>query len=115
MEAAFAIPTPSKFMLGSRAQAYESAFIRIVGKDCDIAVSAGLPHLKWNYVHLRTNRYLNNLIEQDHRAIKRRYASMGGFKSFQSATITLAGIELAHRIRKRQFALGRVDIGTSDR
>jgi transposase-like protein len=50
---------------------------------------------------------LNNLIEQDHRAIKRRCASMTGFKSFRSAAITLAGIELAHRIRKRQFALGR--------
>jgi transposase-like protein len=32
---------------------------------------------------------------------------MGGFKSFSSAAITLAGIELAHRIRKRQFSLGR--------
>jgi len=32
---------------------------------------------------------------------------MGGFKSFGSATITLAGIELAHRIRKRQFSFGR--------
>jgi transposase-like protein len=41
------------------------------------------------------------------RAIKRRCASMGGFKSFRSAAITLAGIELTHRIRKRQFALGR--------
>jgi transposase-like protein len=36
-----------------------------------------------------------------------RCASMGGFKSFTSAAITLAGIELAHRIRKRQFSLGR--------
>jgi hypothetical protein len=32
---------------------------------------------------------------------------MGGFKCFGSAVITLAGIELAHRIRKRQFSLGR--------
>src|ERR1700684_4131090 len=45
--------------------------------------------------------------QQDHRAIKRRCASMGGFKSFGRAAITLAGIELAHRIRKRQFSLGR--------
>jgi transposase-like protein len=48
-------------------------------------------------------------IEQDHRAIKRRCAAMGGggFKSFGSAAITLAGIELAHRIRKRQFSFER--------
>ena len=62
---------------------------------------------RWKYVQVRCGQYLNNLIEQDHRAIKRRCASMGGFKSFGSATITLAGIELAHRIRKRQFSLGR--------
>jgi transposase-like protein len=62
---------------------------------------------KWKYVLVRSSQYLNNLIEQDHRAIKRRCASMGGFKSFRSAAITLSGIELAHRIRKRQFSLGR--------
>jgi transposase-like protein len=42
-------------------------------------------------------RISNNLIEQDHRAIKRRCASMAGLKSFDNAAITLAGIELAHR------------------
>ncbi len=41
-----------------------------------------------------------------HRAIKRRCASMLGFKSFGNAAITLAGIELAHRIHKRQFSFG---------
>jgi transposase-like protein len=56
---------------------------------------------------VRTNKYLNNLIEQDHRAIKRRCASMAGFKSFKNAAITIAGIELAHRIRKGQFSFGR--------
>lgn len=44
--------------------------------------------------------------EQDHRAIKRRCASMMGFKSFVNASITISGIELAHRIHKRQFSLG---------
>ena len=64
---------------------------------------------KWTYVEVRSNQYLNNIVEQDHRAIKRRCAAMGGggFKSFGSAAITLAGIELAHRIRKRQFSFGR--------
>src|SRR5882672_10363512 len=62
---------------------------------------------KWKYVQVRSSQYLNNLIEQDHRAIKRRCASMGGFKSFGSAATTLAGIELTHRIRKRQFSFGR--------
>jgi putative transposase len=43
---------------------------------------------------------LNNLIEQDHRAIKRRCASMAGFKSFANAAITIAAIALTNRIRK---------------
>ena len=61
----------------------------------------------WRNVKVRTNKYLNNLIEQDYRAIKRRCASMAGFKSFANAAITLAGIELAHRIRKGPFSLRR--------
>ena len=50
-------------------------------------------HPCWRNVTGRTNRYLNSLIEQDHRAIKRRCASMAGFKSFANAAITIAGIE----------------------
>jgi transposase-like protein len=61
---------------------------------------------KWKYVVVRSCRYLNNIVEQDHRAIKRRCAWMTGFKSFRNAAITLAGIELANRIRKRQFSFG---------
>jgi len=61
---------------------------------------------KWKYVEVRTCKYLNNIVEQDHRAIKRRCASMKGFKSFTNAAITIAGIELAHRIHKRQFSFG---------
>ena len=48
-------------------------------------------------------KYLNNLIEQDHRFIKRRIRHMCGFKSFRSASATLDGIEVASMIRKRQF------------
>jgi transposase-like protein len=60
---------------------------------------------RWCSVELRVRRYLNNVVEQDHRAIKQRCASMLGLKSFRSAAITFAGIELAHRIRKRQYSL----------
>ena len=58
-------------------------------------------------VVVRSNRYLNNIVEQDHRAIKRRCAPMLALKSFRTAAVTLAGVELAHRIRKRQFSFGR--------
>jgi putative transposase len=48
-------------------------------------------------------KYLNNILEQDHRFIKRITRPMLGFKAFYSAAATLAGIETAHMIRKRQF------------
>jgi putative transposase len=57
-------------------------------------------------IEIRQSKYLNNLIEQDHRAIKRIVRPMLGFKSFRSAGITLQGIELMHRIKKGQMAFG---------
>ena len=54
-------------------------------------------------IELRQAKYLNNIVEQDHRAIKRKTRPLLGFKSFWSAAITLAGIELMHMIRKGQM------------
>jgi len=54
-------------------------------------------------ITIRQSRYLNNIVEQDHRGIKRRVRSMLGFKSPANAAITLAGIELVHMIRKGQL------------
>jgi putative transposase len=48
-------------------------------------------------------KYLNNIIEQDHRTIKKRIQPMLGFKSFVSASATLEGIEVANMIRKGQL------------
>ncbi len=48
-------------------------------------------------------KYLNNILEQDHRFIKRITGPMLGFKALHSASATLDGIETAHMIRKRQF------------
>ena len=49
------------------------------------------------------SKYLNNIIEQDHRFITRRTQPMLGFKSFSSASATLEGIEVTQMIRKNQF------------
>jgi transposase-like protein len=57
---------------------------------------------------LRSSKYLNNLIEQDHRGIKSRTRPMLGFKSFASAANAIAGVELLRRIHKRQFGLSRL-------
>jgi transposase-like protein len=54
-------------------------------------------------VCVRTSKYLNNLIEQDHRRVKPRVYPMLGFKKFDNATIAISGIELAHKIREGQF------------
>jgi transposase-like protein len=54
-------------------------------------------------VEIRQVKYLNNIVEQDHRAIKRMVRAMLGFKAFGSAAITIAGIEIMHMIRKGQL------------
>ena len=54
---------------------------------------------------LRSSKYLNNLIEQDHRNVKSRLGVMLGMKSFAYAATTIRGVELMHRIRKAQFDL----------
>ncbi|MDH1182123.1 IS6 family transposase [Achromobacter mucicolens] len=59
---------------------------------------------------LQSSKYLNNVIEQDHRNIKLRIGPMLGFKRFKCAAITIAGIELTHRIRKGQFSLGQLHL-----
>ena len=60
-------------------------------------------------IRIRQRKYLNNIVEQDHRAIKRLTRPMLGFKSFRSAAVTLAGIELRHMIRKGELlATGEV-------
>ena len=67
-------------------------------------------HRRSKRVQIRSSKYLNNLIEQDHRSIKLRLGPMLGLKRFQRASITIAGIELMHRIRKGQFKLGKLCI-----
>ena len=61
----------------------------------------------WRRVKVRTCQYLNNIVEQDHRAIKARTGPMPGFKTLVNAARTIVGIELVHRIRKGQFMLVR--------
>ena len=71
--------------------AYPEAFStsqveKIVPKDCK----------------LRRVKYLNNVIEQDHRAVRRRWRAMQCFRSFYTAERTLEGVEALHMIRKGQ-------------
>jgi putative transposase len=54
-------------------------------------------------IKVRQNKYLNNVVEQDHRAIKRIIQPMMGFKDLRCARIILSGIETMHMIRKGQM------------
>ena len=57
-------------------------------------------------IEIRQAKYLNNIVEQDHRAIKRRTRPMLGFKTFRCARILLGGIETMHMIAKGQMIDG---------
>ena len=59
-------------------------------------------------VRIRSSKYLNNLIEQDHRRVKQRLRPMLGLKSFRTAVVVISGIELAEKIRKGQYRTGKI-------
>jgi putative transposase len=54
-------------------------------------------------IKIRQVKYLNNIVERDHRAIKRRTRPMPEFKDFDCARVILSGIEVMHMIRKGQM------------
>jgi putative transposase len=62
-------------------------------------------------IEIRQIKYLNNMVEQDHRAVKRITRPMLGFNSFAAAQDTLTGIELMHMIKKRQLVVEEGDEG----
>jgi putative transposase len=53
-------------------------------------------------IKVRQVKYLNKIVERDHRAIKCRIRPMTGFKDFRCARIILSGVETMHTIRKGQ-------------
>ena len=56
-------------------------------------------------IEIRQIKYLNNIVEQDHRGVKRITCPMLGCKAFDAAHATLVGIELMHMIKKRQLVV----------
>ena len=58
-------------------------------------------------IKIRQCKYLNNIVEQDHRFIKKRIIGGLGFKEFESAKKTQAGIEIVHMIKKEQLISNR--------
>ena len=64
----------------------------------------------YSKIKVRQCKYLNNIVEQDHRFIKKRIVQCLGFKEFESARRTLSGIEMVHMIRKEQFISNRTSL-----
>src|SRR4029077_3218943 len=62
-------------------------------------------------IAIRKSKYLNNMVEQDQRGVKRITRPMLGFKAFAAAQSTLIGIELMHMIKKRQLVVQEGDEG----
>jgi transposase-like protein len=56
-------------------------------------------------MQLRQQKYLNNIVEQDHRFIKKRIRSMLGFKSYKTSASILSGVEAMHMLKKEQIDL----------
>ncbi|PFY32748.1 DDE-type integrase/transposase/recombinase, partial [Bacillus toyonensis] len=59
---------------------------------------------------LRVKKYVNNIIEQDHRFIKKRIWNMLGLKSLQTAKKMIAGIEAMHMVKKGQTLQGKKSV-----
>ena len=64
-------------------------------------------------IEMRQIKYLNNIVEQDHRAIKRVVRPMLGFKTFRCARALIAGIETMHMIRKGQLDASEVQASSA--
>jgi transposase-like protein len=88
--------TPTKITLDAYAASHRAV--------SDLKRSGELPRR----VKVRSSKYLNNLIEQDHRRVKHRLGPMLGLKSFRTASVVIAGVELAEKIKKGQFKIGKL-------
>jgi len=85
--------------------------ITIDGSDANEAAIKSYNQEYGTAIAIRQVKYLNNIVEQDHRAIKRVTRPMLGFKSFEAAQCTLTGVELMHMIKKRQLVVAERDEG----
>ena len=83
----------------------------IDGSDANEAAIKSYNQEHGTTIAIRQVKYLNNIVEQDHRGVKRVTRPMLGFKSFEAAQDTLVGIALMHMIKKRQLVVGEGDEG----
>jgi len=85
--------------------------ITIDGSDANEAAIKRSNEEHGTAIIIRQVKYLNNVVEQDHRAVKRMTRPMLGFKAFDAAQCTLAGVELMPMIKTRQMVVEAGDEG----
>src|SRR5919106_6931438 len=85
--------------------------VTIDGSEANAAAIRSYNQEHGTTIVIRQVKYLNNIVEQDHRGVKRVTRPMLGFKSFAAAQDTLVGIELMHMIKKRQLVVEEGDEG----
>ena len=85
--------------------------ITIDGSDANEAAIKRYNEEHGTHIAIRQVKYLNNIVEQEHRGVKRVTRPMLGFKSFTAAQGTLVGIELMPMIKKRQLVVEEGDEG----
>jgi len=86
---------------------------RVITRDADAAShravwewkAEGMMPLR---IRVGSSQYRNNEIEKDHRRVKQRIRPMLGFQRFQTAAVTISGIELTAKIRKQRFKIGKL-------
>src|SRR5690349_14878139 len=88
--------------------------ITIDGSDANEAAIKSYNEAHGTAIIIRQVKYLNNIVEQDHRAVKRITRPMLGFKAFTAAQDTLDGIELKHMIKKRQVVVEEGEAGLNE-
>ena len=99
----------SRFFRKAMHQNGDPAKVRMDKSGANKAAMDGINKAREIPIEVRQIKYLNNIVEQDHRAVKRITKPMMGFKSFHAAYNAQAGIEPMHMIRKNQMIVAKGD------
>jgi putative transposase len=98
-------PAAKRFLTKAIRRHGMPAKITIDGSEANAAAIRSYNEEHGIAIAIRQVKYLNNVVEQDHRGVKRVARPMLGFKSFETAQGTLAGIELMHMLKKKQLVV----------
>jgi putative transposase len=98
-------PAAKRFLTKAIRRHGVPAKITIDGSEANAAAIRSYNQEHGTIIAIRQVKYLNNVIEQDHRAVKRVTRPMLGFKAFEAAQGTLAGVELMPMLKKKQMVL----------